>query len=92
MFGLILKTVSSDSITKDHSFSAICVNSFPESAPKCLGSSSMVRRTSALRLRQKKQLVIMAYKVLTISIVNVIFVFPDLIQEPDTRAVLASAL
>ncbi|MDE0792578.1 MAG: hypothetical protein OSB08_02910, partial [SAR324 cluster bacterium] len=53
------------------------VNSCPESAPKYLGSSSMVRRTSALRLRQKKQLVIMTHKVLTSSIVKVIFCLPS---------------
>jgi len=54
MSGLILKAASSVTIAPDHSSNAIRVNSFPESTPKCLGSSSMVRRTSALRLRQKK--------------------------------------
>jgi hypothetical protein len=84
MGGLIIKAALSDTIAPDHSCIAIRVNSCPESAPKCLGSSSMVRRTSALRLRQKKQLVIMTHKVLTSSIVKVSFFFPALIHDPDT--------
>ena len=77
MIGLILKAASSDTIAPDHSSIPIRDNSCQENVPKCLGSSSMVRRTSALRLRQKKQLVIMTHKVLTSIIVKVIFCLPS---------------
>ena len=73
MFRLVLKLLQVTQLRRTSLSSTIWVNFWPESAPKCLGSSSMVRRTSALRLRQKKQLVIMNHNVLTSSIVKVIF-------------------